>query len=115
MEDWKEEKLNEEIINNELEKRILEETYRSIENYENCSYIKKKIEEFIKTHNIIKFDTNRKKTIKLNRKYRKRSYNVINFSEKREKVVRSEEKENHGEDKNKQLVKEQNDDDILML
>ncbi len=39
MEDAKEEKLNEETLGTEFEKKIIEETYKSIEDYDNCALI----------------------------------------------------------------------------
>lgn len=39
MEDAKEKKLNEETLGAEFEKKIIEETYKSIEDYDNCALI----------------------------------------------------------------------------
>lgn len=99
----------------DMEKKIIEKTYEAINYYDSCSYLKRKIEESMRKYNIIKFEEARKKTLRPRKAKNTKSFSIIKFEEGRKKVLKPKIEANNEVDKNKEVSKKQNDDDILML
>lgn len=98
-----------------IEKKIIKQACESISYYDNCSYIKRKIEENMRNYNIIKFDKGRRKTLRPRKIKNMKSSDIIEFNEGCKRVLKRKAERNNEVDKNKKVNQKQNDDDILGL
>lgn len=89
----------------DIKKKIFQQTNEAINYHNNCSYLKRKIEENMRGYNIIRFDERRKK--RAISRSKNKSYTIKNFDKGLKTVNRK--------DSNENISQKQNDDDILSL
>ncbi len=101
----------------DIKRKIYEQTNEAINYYDNCSYLRRKIEENMRSYNIIKMDPNRKKKKvrpKINENVKYNSIIKFDPEHKKNKGLKPKIKENNNQDKSKEFTQKQSDDELIL-